>query len=138
MALVVPDLSDLIMLSLILKQTTTYVQRDQTLKLFQNNITPGDGDVTGTYTEATFTGYASVPITGTSWTISTTSHVTTAAYAQQTFSSTANQTAQSIYGYYVISQTDGNLYWAERFTNGPYVIANNGDQIKVTLQITLE
>jgi hypothetical protein len=28
--------------------------------------------------------------------------------------------------------------YAERFTNGPYTIANNGDQIKITLNVALD
>lgn len=30
------------------------------------------------------------------------------------------------------------IFYAERFTNGPYAIQNNGDQIKVTLNVSLE
>jgi hypothetical protein len=30
------------------------------------------------------------------------------------------------------------ILFAERFTNGPYNIQNNGDQIKVTLNISLD
>jgi hypothetical protein len=28
--------------------------------------------------------------------------------------------------------------YAERFTNGPYSIQNNGDQIKITLNVALD
>ena len=31
-----------------------------------------------------------------------------------------------------------SVFYAERFTNGPYTIANNGDQIKITLNVSLE
>jgi hypothetical protein len=31
-----------------------------------------------------------------------------------------------------------SIFYAERFTNGPYAIQNNGDQIKVTLNVSLE
>jgi hypothetical protein len=31
-----------------------------------------------------------------------------------------------------------SIFFAERFTNGPYNIQNNGDQIKVTLNISLD
>lgn len=31
-----------------------------------------------------------------------------------------------------------SIFYAERFTNGPYSIANNGDQIKVTLNVELQ
>ena len=41
-----------------------------TLKLFCNNITPGDTDTTATYTEASGGGYAAVSLTNGSWTVS--------------------------------------------------------------------
>jgi hypothetical protein len=28
--------------------------------------------------------------------------------------------------------------YAERFTNGPYAVQNNGDQIKITLNVALD
>ena len=31
-----------------------------------------------------------------------------------------------------------NIMYAERFTNGPYSIQNNGDQIKITLNVALD
>ena len=31
-----------------------------------------------------------------------------------------------------------SIMYAERFTNGPYTIANNGDQIKITLNVALD
>ena len=32
----------------------------------------------------------------------------------------------------------GSIFFAERFTNGPYAIQNKGDQIKVTLNVSLD
>ena len=31
-----------------------------------------------------------------------------------------------------------SIFFAEKFTNGPYSIQNNGDQIKVTLNVSLD
>jgi hypothetical protein len=31
-----------------------------------------------------------------------------------------------------------SIMYAERFTNGPYSIQNNGDQIKITLNVALD
>ncbi len=31
-----------------------------------------------------------------------------------------------------------SIMYAERFTNGPYTIQNNGDQIKITLNVALD
>jgi hypothetical protein len=104
------------------------------LKLFKNDKTPADGDTEAGYTEATFTGYASVTLTGASWTI-TAGAPSEAAYAQQVFTSTANQTLENVYGYYVVRTSDNKLMWAERFTDGPYPIQNNNDSIRVTPKI---
>lgn len=104
------------------------------LKLFKSNTTPAEGDTAVTYTEADFTGYSSVTLTGASWTISN----PTASYAQQTFTSSAGSQNQPVYGYYLVGASDGVLRWAERFTDGPYTIVNDGDQIKVTPRITLD
>lgn len=105
------------------------------LKLFKNNVTPAETDTEATYTEATFTGYADVALTAASWTISGTAP-TSIDFAEQTFTSSANQTAQSIYGYYYVQQTSGKLVAVERFSDGPYSIANNGDAIKITPHVT--
>lgn len=101
------------------------------LKLFKSNTTPAETHTEADYTEADFTGYSSISLTGASWTISGTSP-SQAAYAEQTFTSSAGSQNQNVYGYYIVQSTSGKLVWAERFSNGPYNIANSGDQIKVT------
>lgn len=105
------------------------------LKLFTNNHTPAASDATNAsdYTEASGFGYAAVTLTGASWTFSG-SGPATAAYAQQTFTFTG--ALGNVYGYYMVGASSGNLYFAEKFTSGPFNIANNGDQIKITPQIT--
>ena len=107
------------------------------LKLFKSNTTPAETDTEASYTEATFTGYADVTLSGASWTM-TGGAPGIAAYAEQTFLSTANQATQSIYGYYYVQVTSGKAIAAERFSDGPYAITNNGDNIKVTPQITAD
>ena len=107
------------------------------LRLYTNDITPSETDTTATYTEATFTGYAAITLTASSWTV-TEGEPGNAAYPQQTFTSSADQSPQSVYGYYFTRVTSGRLAWAERFPSGPYVIANNGDNVKVTPKFTLD
>ena len=135
MALLVPDVGEVRLLSYALNKL---VPENQILKLFTNNVTPAEGDVAGTFTEATFTGYVAITLTGANWTVATVTGVTTGSQAQQTFASTANQATQLVYGYYVVGATSGILLWAERFTDGPYAIAVNGDQILITPKITGE
>jgi hypothetical protein len=134
MALLLTDAGESDMLSVIVNKTapSNYV-----LRLYQSNTTPAETDTHTTYTEATFTGYSSVTLTGASWSIAGTAP-TTASYAQQTFTSSAGSQSQNIYGYYVNRTTGNTIGWAERFSDGPYQITNNGDQIKVTPNFTLD
>lgn len=111
--------------------------QDQTLILYKSNTTPAETDTTATYTESTFTGYSSKSLTGSGWTV-TEGAPTNAAFAQQTFTSSADQTAENAYGYAVKQTTSGILLWAERFTGAPYVIQNNNDAIQVTPQFTAD
>lgn len=107
------------------------------LRLYQNDITPSETDTAASYTEATFTGYAAVTLTGASWTI-VEGAPSEASYAQQAFVSSADQTLQAIYGYFVTRITSGRIAWAERFSAAPYNIENNNDTINVTSKITLD
>lgn len=99
-----------------------------TLKLFKSNTTPADGHTTANYTEADFLGYVALTLTGASWTI-TGGAPTIATYPTCTFSSTANQTASLVYGYYMVRGS--TLSGAERFTDGPYTIQGISDYIAV-------
>ena len=132
MALVLVDNGEKVALEYLVNKVTA--QEDLTLKLFTSNTTPTDTHTVTDYTEATGNGYSSKSLTGASWTVSGT-NPTTASYAEQTFSFTG--ALGNTYGYYVIRTSTGDLLWAERFTDGPYNIQNNGDQIKVTLNITM-
>lgn len=134
MALLVPNNGEGDALQYFVNKATP---QDLVLKLYQNNVTPGETDTAATYTEATFTGYASVSLTGANWTV-TEGAPSSASYAQQTFTSSANQSQQLIYGYFLVRASSGRIAYAERFTDGPYSIANNGDAIKVTPTITMD
>lgn len=107
------------------------------LRLFQSNTTPAEADVAATYTEATFAGYAAQTLTAASWVV-TEGAPGNAAYPQATFTSSAAQAAQSVYGYYLTRVTSGRIAWAERFSDGPYSISNLNDAVKVTPIITLD
>lgn len=106
-----------------------------TLKLFKSDTTLTDSLTTASLTEADFTGYADIDLTGGAWT-TTAGSPSTGAYAQQSFTSTADQTAQTIYGYFVVATSGGRLQWAERFSSG-IVVQYNNDSIRVTPRITL-
>lgn len=134
MALLIPNAGETILLNNFFNKVAP---QDQTLKLYTSNTTPAETDTAATYTEAAWTGYAAKSLTGASWTLSGTAP-TQAATGVQTFTSSANQTLVNNYGYFVIQTTSGTIMFAERFTDAPYAISNNGDVINVTCQFTAE
>lgn len=132
MTLLVPDKSEGTMLEAFLNKTAP---QDLVLRLYSSNTTPAESDTEVTYTETSGGGYAAANLTAASWTV-TPGAPTSAAYPEVVFTFTG--IAGNVYGYYVTQTTSGFIMWAERFTTGPYDIQNNGDQIKITPQITLE
>jgi hypothetical protein len=131
MALLFCGNGEIVALSLIVNKVTA--TENLVLKLFTNNHTPVAGDTAGTYTEASGFGYAAVTLTGASWSVSG-SGPATASYAQQTFTFTGG--LGNVYGYYMIRASSTDLIYAERFASAPFLISNNGDQIKITPQVT--
>lgn len=132
MALVVPNAAEKAMLENFLNKTAP---ENLTLKLYTNNITPGETNVAGDFTEASGSGYAAASLNAANWTV-TEGAPTEGVYPEVVFTFTG--ALGNVYGYFLVGATSGAIKWAERFTNGPYNIANNGDQIKVTPKITLE
>lgn len=128
MALSFPDVGENLALEMITNKTAP---QNLVLKLYSNNITPAEADTAGTYTECSGNGYAAITLTGASWGTAAAGSI---AYAQQTFTFTG--ALGNVYGYFVIQATSTVLVYSERFTDGPYNIANNGDQIKITPTIT--
>jgi hypothetical protein len=134
MSLILPNQGEKIALEALVAKTAG---QNLILKLFKSNTTPGESDTEATYTEANFTGYSAITLTAANWSVSE-GAPTEASYAQQTFTSTAGSQSQNVYGYYLVQVTSGKLVWAERFSDGPYTIVNNGDSIKVTPKITCD
>lgn len=134
MTLLVPNVGAQEMLRRALNYSAT---GDVSLKLFTNDYTPVETSVVGSFTEAAWTGYAAKTLTGGSWTV-TNADPSEASYAQQTYTSTAGSQNAPNYGYYVTNAAGTVLIYAERFSDGPYTIVNNGDTISVTPKITLD
>jgi hypothetical protein len=134
MALLTPNQGEELALGALLNKTAP---QDLDLCLFKNDYTPVEATTEANVTAADFTGYSVIQLTAASWTI-TPGAPTSAAYAQQTFTSSAGSQNQPIYGYYIKQRTSGKLLWAERFSDGPYTITNNGDNIKITPTITCD
>ena len=119
---------------------TTLMTPALTMKLYSNNVTPGDGDTAATYTEVSGGGYASKPLTFANWTITagTPSSANYSPIQEWTFTGPTNAPG-TIYGYFVTRNSDGKLMWAERFpaANVPFApIA--GSIIKVLPKFTAE
>lgn len=131
MALLAPDVGEVE----ILKRALNYSSADNCkLKLYINNYSPVEGSAVGNFTESTASGYSTKTLTGSSWSISTTSNVTTASYAAQTFTYTA---AETVYGYYVVNNAGTIVLWAEKFSSA-FVIPSGGGSISVTPTLTLD
>ena len=134
MALVVPNNGEGDLLTYGLNKSAA---ENVVLRLYQSNTTPAETDTAVTYTEATWTGYAAITLTGASWAVAE-GAPSEASYAQQTFTSSAGAQNQNNYGYYMTRLTSGRIAWAERFPSGPYTIIDNGDNIKVTPKFTAD
>lgn len=130
MALNFPDTGENLALEMIVNKTAP---QNLVLKLYKNNITPSDTDTAGTYTEAVFSGYAAITLTGATWSAASAGSI--AYSAQQTFTCNAVAT-DDIYGYYVVQLSSGTLVYSERDGAAPLAIRNNGDQIKITPTIS--
>lgn len=132
MTLRVPNVGEVLMLQNIVNHTAS---QDLILMLYTNDVNNYETDVTANYTEASGSGYANASLTGASWTVNS-ADPSNATYAQQTYTFTGS--LGNVYGYFLSETTSGILKWSERFSNGPFDIQNNGDQIKVTPIITLK
>lgn len=132
MSLLIPNASEVALLSFMLGKTTP---SNQTLKLFVNNVTPADGHTVSDYTEMSTHGYSAKTLSLASWSVASSGGVGTGTYAAQTFSFTSAASV-TVYGYYVVDSSTGALLWAERFAT-PYNIQFTGDAIVITPTITL-
>jgi hypothetical protein len=131
MALLVPDVGEVEMLSRILNATAP---NNVVMHLFTNDKTPAEGDTVADYTEEDDASYSSVTLTGGSWSVTTTAGTTTAEYAAQTFTFAASTT---IYGYYVTDNGGTTLMWAERLGSAATYPAGGGT-LDITPKITLD
>lgn len=130
MSLVVPDVGKMQLLDDLLEAEETW------LHLYQNNYTPVDGSVLGSFTEADFSGYEAVLID--SWTASSIVSGRARSVADpEVFTQDGGSTGNDIYGYYITKGETGALLWAERGSGAPYDMNSAGRQLSVALQLTL-
>lgn len=126
--LVVSNVGELELLDKMLKDELA-VDENYTMKLFTNNVTPNQLSVTGTFVEATFTGYSAKTLSRACWSAAVTvSNKAQSTYDQQSW--TCGATGQTIYGYYVIATNSSTLLWAEAFST-PRTLFNT-DVLNIT------
>ena len=126
-----PDVGENIALEALVNKTAA---QNLVLKLYSNNITPSDTDVAGTYTEATFAGYASITLAGASWNAAASGSISYG--SQQTFTRSSTGAPENIYGYYVVQLASGILVYSERDGAAPFAVTNAGDAINITPTIS--
>jgi hypothetical protein len=103
-----------------------------TLHLYTNNVTPDDTFTVGSFTEATFLGYASVALAG--WTVPTVAaHLASTTANPITF--TATGAYQSIYGWYVTDGA-GDYVCGGRDAAAPVVMSATVNTYQVTFSLT--
>lgn len=132
MALRVPNASEARMLENILNKTAP---QNLVLCLYVNDVDTAETDTVATFTEASGSGYANITLTAASWTVSS-GAPSEAVYPQQVFNFSG--ALGNVYGYFVKEATSGLLKWAERFSNGPYLVEGADTPIRITPKITLE
>jgi len=126
-------------LDLVTGKSSTPYWKDAKIHVFTNNHTPDRADVLGTYTEATFAGYAAIALTAGTWpSASQASHQASAVYgATLTWTRSTTGTAQVCYGIYATDNGGTVLLGAALFDSGPYTVTNSGDQISETITLQL-
>lgn len=105
------------------------------LRLFTSDTTPSETDTADTYTEASGYGYSAIALVAANWVVIE-GNPTVATHPLQTFTFTGG--LGFVYGYYLTRASSGRLAYAERFSDGPYPVVNNGDQVKVTLTVNVD
>ena len=92
-----------------------YIRNPISLRLYSNDITPGETSTLASFTQVAGGGYAAKTLLTASWTV-TPGAPSIATYAQQTFTFTGVTTAPgTIYGYYLVDTVTGLYIGGERF-----------------------
>lgn len=133
MPLVVADQGELRLLDIMLKVALS-TNENQILKLYQNNYTPTSAAAPGSFTEATFTGYAARTLTRSTWNSAVTvSNKAESSYGTTPQSWTCGATGNTIYGYTV--EAGGKTMWGELFSTAR--VLASGDVLNITPKFTL-
>lgn len=121
-----------------LNNLITSLLDDCTLRLYSNNHVPANTDDVTDYTEATFPGYAAIPIL--SWPAASLdgSNKASTELAMQVWTAGVIITPQDIYGVFVTWDGDGSLVYAELDAAGPVSIASTGQSYGYLPRVTFK
>jgi hypothetical protein len=132
--IVIPDAAEVALLEDILGA------HDLAVKLFVNDHVPGPPDLAGSYTAATFPGYAPHVLTLSDWTLfpGDENEPGRAESPVQSWVQTDEAPTELVYGYFVTRADTGELRWAERWgAPAPFAMAHAGDHIEMAALLTL-
>ena len=134
MALVITNQAEAIFIANALKKQAG---EDVDIKLFSNDYTPVATSTEANMTEVSGGGYSTQSLTASTWGITGTNPTTASYGATISFTFTGAPTTNGgyVYGYYAVARSGtnaGKMLWGDRFTNAPIIIANNGDEIRIT------
>ena len=132
MPLIVPNAGEVRLLQYIVNKTSP---TNLVLHLYSNDLDLSDESFDETdFTEVTTSGYAAVTLTGSNWTATTNSGISSALYNTSiTFNFSAGA---DVYGYYV-TDTSNRILWAEEFPGAPFTLPSTGGEISIRPQIQL-
>ena len=106
------------------------------VRLFSNNHTPDVTDVLADYTEATFPGY----VEGTlifDFNAGVSGNIDTCGFIAVTFTRIAGAGSETIFGYYIVDPSDGQLIGAQVLPV-PVVISTAGQAIVINNALTYQ
>jgi hypothetical protein len=136
MPIVVPNEGELVALDYMLKDTS--VTAGCVLRLYTNDYTPVAASTDGDFTEATFTNYAEVTLTRSSWNAAVTngSGKAESSYGASPQSWTCGASGNTVYGYWVeTTDVTPTILWAERF--GTARVLADGDILNIQPKFSL-
>ncbi len=124
MSAIVPEASQADMLADIVRDPCT-------IRLYTND--PGDSPSAADFQELDGGGYQPKPLRSTGWDMSRAPAL--ASYVKQVWQFSGP--AGVVRGYYVTRNSDGRLRWFDPLPGGPMNIVNDGDQIGVSVELSL-
>ncbi len=131
-----PDEGELLIADILHKGSSVDRTANLQLGLF-TDTSPAESITEATVSEPTGGGYARITLTDATWNTATAAGVTTADYAQQTFTVAGTDYTGTVKGYFIATQgTTPRILYIEVDPNGPYQL-NVNDTYKITPNLTI-